>query len=373
MRDVTRNFMVGLFVFAGLTILAVLMVWFGETPSWLQRGEWTLRVVGVREIRGIGEGSPVHLNGVEVGRVAGLSFEDRDRPGRGVVISLRLRQGYAVPHGSIAKVYGATLGIGTGRIQIIIPAQDTWPLDKDGLAVISGEMASMLGEVITEDFTNSVKRTFDHIGNLAAAATPVAENLARLMEPRPAGAVDEHGGSEKDVPPNLSTAVERFDELLANLNAVVGDANVHGDVKAVAGHLRSASEELRQTVDLWKSESQRISDNVNVGIDRTEESLQAVLQKLANVADKLDASAKSLNTITTHVAEGKGTLGLVVRDPRLYEAAALSFDRLSEFLATLNRIAGKIEQDGYITVGQKTAVGTFTKDFPVGAKTAADK
>ena len=55
----------------------------------------------------------------------------------------------------------------------------------------------------------------------------------------------------------------------------------------------------------------------------------------------------------------------LARDERLYEAAVLTFDRLGELVSTLQRIAGKIERDGYITIGQATPVGTVTKDFPL--------
>ena len=82
MKEATRNFLFGLFVLAALAVFGVLMVWFGEAPEWLGTGDWTLEITGVREIRGIGEGSPVLLNGVEIGRVVGLDFVDRTIPGR---------------------------------------------------------------------------------------------------------------------------------------------------------------------------------------------------------------------------------------------------------------------------------------------------
>ena len=64
------------------------------------------------------------------------------------------------------------------------------------------------------------------------------------------------------------------------------------------------------------------------------------------------------------VAEGRGTAGLLVRDERLYEAAVLSMERLSEVMNNLLVITGKIKEDGYITVG-KAPSGVFRKQFPV--------
>jgi len=373
MKESKRNFLVGLFVLLSLTTLAVLMMWFGETPSWLQRGEYTLNIVGVRQIRGIGDGSPVQLNGVEIGRVQKLDFENPQMPGLGVKIQARIKSRFAVPRGSSAKVYGATLGIGTGQIQIVSPALVDIAVPKDGTGSIPGEMASMIGEIITDEFTSSFKRMVDHIGNLAKEATPLAQNFAQLMERRTIKDVTDPGAAEKGVTPNLSTAIERINELIVNVNEVLGDENVQTDVKGVAADLKSASNEIVHLVELWKAESRRISENVNEGIDHTEGNLREALDRWAAVADTLDEIADNLNRVAASLAEGKGTAGLLVHDPRLYEAAVLSFERLSEFLATLNVIAGRIEEDGYITLGKITPVGTITKDIPVGPNSRLNK
>ena len=51
----------------------------------------------------------------------------------------------------------------------------------------------------------------------------------------------------------------------------------------------------------------------------------------------------------------------------------LSFDRLGELLARLNRITRKIEEDGYITLAKKTVLGPFPKKFPVGPNAASSR
>ncbi|MEK6677025.1 MAG: MlaD family protein [Planctomycetota bacterium] len=373
MKETTRNMMVGIFVLSSLTILGILMIWFGETPRWIQRGEWPLKIIGINEIRGIEEGSPVSMSGVEIGRVSSLTFEKSTHPGRGVIINTRIRTRYSVPQGSVARIYGAMLGLGTGEINIIVPAVETPPFDKSGTALITGQMASVVREVLSEDFFASFIRTIDHFGNFAQAAKPAAENLSKLLEQRTVTSVDEPGAADRGMTPNLSTAVERLDRLVAHANEVLGDPQVKDNLKSVAGDLRQASGDLRKTVELWQTETRKLSDNLNSGIIRTDDGIQNVLGKLVSVADRLDGTAKNLHEASNQVADGSGTIGRLVKDPRLYEAAVLTFERLSEFVSTINRIAGKIEEDGYITLGQKTIVGTPTKNFPVGDRTTAPK
>jgi phospholipid/cholesterol/gamma-HCH transport system substrate-binding protein len=358
-----------MFVLASIVVLSVLMVWFGEAPDWLGVGDWTLEITGVGEIRGIGDGAPVLLNGVEIGRVAGLDFEDREIPGRGVVIRAMIKRDYSVPRGATAKVYGSMFGLGTGQVNICVePGPTPAPVDKEGDARIHGEMGSMIREFIPEEFTTSFHRTVDQIGNLAAAAEPVAENLAQLLEERRVADVDGPGPADQAVTANLATLIERLDALAANVNTVLGDENLQEDLKGVARDLKDASEEMWGPVELWKHESQSIADHVKEGIERTDENLSRSIAKATEVAEHLDEGAKTAAAVGQQVTRGEGTIGKLVYDDRLYEAGVLALQRLTKVLDRLERITGKIEQDGYITVGRETPVGTFTKKFPVNTQ-----
>lgn len=362
MTENMRNMLVGVFVISALGVLAILMAWFGETPSWMGGSEWTLRITGVDELRGISDGSPVNMNGVEIGRVKTLEFENANRPDRGVVVVTRIKKQYVVPRAAFAKVYGATLGFGTGHVEICMPpGASAEPVDTEN-AMISGEMHNIIGEIISKELVSSFEQTVMHIGNLADSATPVAQSLSTLLEPRSLEQTDQPGG----VTPNLATVVERFDVFLANINAVLGDKTMQGDLKVAVGALKDATESLKQTIVLWRDESRRISDNVNSGIDRTEENFDQSFVKLNKVLDRLDGAATNLDNILHEVKEGRGTAGLLVHDERLYEAAVISLERFAELIASLQHITGKIEEDGYITIAQKTPVGTFTKNFPIG-------
>ena len=366
MKEVTRNFLVGLFILASILVCCVLMVWFGEAPDWLGTADWTLQITGVREIRGIGEGAPVLLNGVEIGRVARVDFANRERPSRGVVIYTKIRQAFSVPRGATAKVYGSTFGLGAGQINIIVePAPVPDFLSKEGDARIQGEMTSMIGEVLTDEFTSSFKRTVEHIGNLAEATTPVADNLATLLEERSVAQVDHPPAAEERLTANISTMIERIDELGANVNVVLGDKSVQEDVKGVARDLKDASEEIKELITLWKNESQRITDNANAAISQADENLDRAFTRVTEILDRLDETATSLAAVGHQINQGQGTVGRMIYDERLYESAVLALRRATELLERLDRIAGKIERDGYITVGQPTAVGTLTKKFPL--------
>lgn len=366
MKESTRNMLVGVFVMASLGALAVMMVWFGETPDWLRRNEWDLTISGVRDLRGIGDGSPVKLNGVEIGRVSSLDFRDREHPEQGVVIIAGIEKQYSIPQGAYAKVYGATLGFGSGHINIIMAeGVDSSPIPTDN-AQIRGEMASMIGEIVTKDMVDSVQRAIDNAGDFLAAARPVAENLDNLLESRPIKELDAGTLDPQDQQANVTTVVERIDNLVAHLNAVLGDVQVQDDVKGVVRDLKDTSEDLKQYVAMLRFKTEKLVDSADTVVGRTGDNLDGSFKLLNDVFESAGDAAKSIASVAQGLKEGKGTAGLIAGDERLYEAAVLTLLRFEEALSTLNRILTKIDEEGRITIAQETAVGTFPKTFPVG-------
>jgi len=366
MNETARNFWVGAFVVVSLIVLATLMAWFGETPEWLGGNEWKLRIVGVKDLAGIDPGASVRFNGVEIGRVRSLEFADPKRADMGVFIVARINDRYTIPQQATARVYGATLGFGGGRVEIVVdPSKPYTPIDREN-AEIYGEMRSVIGELITKDMIDSVRRTIDNIGNFAGAATPVANNLAKILEPRSVADVNAEGSELK---PNLATVVERLDQLVANVNTVLGDVNVQDDVKGAVRDLKAAVGDLRATAEVWRTESRKLSDNLNEGIDRTEENLDRSFRQLNDVLDHLDETAKSLVSIFRSIDQGEGTAGKFVRDERLYESAVLTLQRFTESMATLNRILGSIEEKGTIPLSLGSS-GLIKTEIPTPAKAA---
>jgi len=203
-----------------------------------------------------------------------------------------------------------------------------------------------------------------NIGNLTHEWTPVGTNLAHMFEPRPIADVSAPDAAARGITANLSTAVERIDRLVTHLNNVLGDEAVQGDVKEAVRNLKSASESLRDTMAAWQEDSRRVAENINQGVDRTEEHLDASFTRLQSVLENLDDSSRRLSEVLGRVADGEGTAGLLVRDARLYEAAVLSLQRLSDVMENLLIITGKIRDDGYIVVGQAPS-GILRKRFPV--------
>lgn len=367
MNETSRNFMVGVFVLGSLLVLAVLLAWFGEAPKWLGGNEWTLRIVGVRGLYGIEPGSPVQLNGVQIGRVRNLDFADRSRPDAGVVIFAGIQDEFIVPGEARARVYGATFGFGTGHVDIVVPRDIRMePLPKKDSPMIEGEMHDAVAEMFPKDLVNKVEQAITNIGEFAAAATPAAEGLAALLEPRPKPPAPGEVPSGEPAPDelaNVSTVVQRFDEVLANISNVLGDPQVQTDLREAIREMRNAVADLRKSIEAFGASSERIAQSVETGVGDVREDFDKSFSQLNTVLERLDNSAANLSRTLAYIAEGQGTIGMLVRDPRLYEAAVISLQRFGDAMGSLKVILARIEAEGFIPVG--TSSGILRKNVPL--------
>lgn len=368
MKDTTRNALVGLFVLGGLGALAALMVMFGERPEWLGGAEWELRIVGVGQLRDLRAGDEITLNGVAIGRVGRLEFKDNQRPGLGVDIVALIKNNYSVPAASRALVYPPTLGIGRGTIEIVVDDPLSGAvLEKSGVPSIRGQMANRLNEIVSQEALSSFRRTVEQIGQFSEALTPVAKDMHELLQKRSISDVDGSLDEATRITANLATAIERFDTLMRHADAVVGDEATQENIKALALRLRESGEKISALLDDWRCESQQIADNVNQGVDHTEQRIDEFLSAATRVMVNLDVASDNLARASTKLHDGRGTTALLLNDPRLYESAVYSFDKLGALIATLQPFAEKIAEDQEIPVDAglfKTHVDLKKKPAP---------
>ncbi len=359
MKESTRYALFGLFMVLALAALGTLLVMVGETPAWLGGAEWELRVENVQQLSPISEGTEVFLNGVSVGRVERLEFRNPADPAAGVWIITKIKNDYSIPEGSTARVYAPTLGVGRGHVDIIPPnVRNPQPLARDS-AVIDGEMASALGDMISDDMIQSFHRTVANIGDFAAALTPVANDLHRLMEERTISDVD-----AAEVTANLATVMERLDVVLRGFDKVVGDPQAQADIKAVFANLRTFSEGLPPLVETLRSEVQRLGDGVDQKLASLDQRTAVLLERVLPILDNLDTFSDHLERAAADLAEGRGSAGLFLRDDRFYESLVETSEAIKYFVQTLQPFADLVVSRGRLPVQQ----GALKADIPLPKK-----
>ncbi|MCK4658893.1 MAG: hypothetical protein KAV82_05165 [Phycisphaerae bacterium] len=380
MKEQRRNILVGVFMLAGLGALGLLMVMFGEAPEWVGGAEWPLEI-HVSRLRGAPAGTPVNLNGVQIGRVDELKFDDPNRPDLGVSVIALLKDEYVVPSGAYAVIYEPVLGVGRGCIEIIVPPGGGGdPLSHEA-ARINGEMGSMIHEIVPDTMMSSVERSVRQIGDFAQALTPVANDLHEIFKLSPMKFVDDPAYAGR-ISANLYTAIQRLDKALKHVNDVLGDPEVKSSLRESVANFRKMTEDgrlavadFRETAATLKDGSIRITTKFEEGIDEATTNINQISRRLMPSLDNLAETTSNLNRVSRDLADGEGTAGKFLRDDRLYEKLVLCTDRIIDLVGTLYRVAGKTERQGYIdlAIHEKSPVGPVPMQYKLFDPAQANK
>ncbi len=376
MQETKRNILVGGFMMSGLAALGALMIIFGEQPGWLGGAEYELQI-RFREVSGVTGGMPINLNGVQIGRVDRMEFEDLERPGLGVRVIGLIKDQYLIPSLAKAEVTPGLLGLGRGNITLIVPEIATNPLDKKH-ARIDGVMGNPFGDVIPETLAVSIEETAIHIGNLAEAATPLATDLHHLFEIRSINQVDAPGAAAAGITANLYTLIQRFDLTVGELNGILADPEFKPSVLNAVSNFermtvegREAMITMRRMMDQLETDTSSIAQKLDSGLSDANKGINEILARMIPALDQLSELMVNLNSVSRDLAQGGGTAGLLLRDDRMYESFVLSIQRLTDALDVIRRIAERFENQGFIEFKSHDVAGPidYQGKYPIPPNT----
>ena len=133
---------------------------------------------------------------------------------------------------------------------------------------------------------------------------------------------------------NVSTAIERLNDVLANFNDMIGDPTVKRDFREVVSNLADGSRDLKQIIaDLkpFPAEARklaetgnRVLENLDRTVDNANNQVTELGKTLKGSLGQLEGVLKNFDRITRSIADGEGTAGKFVRDERLYESLLLT-------------------------------------------------
>jgi len=327
MKERTRNALIGFFVLGGLVCLGVMVVKFGES-----RGFFGKRyVVDARfdRIVGVREGTDVNLAGVWAGSVLKIDLVNRFNPSEGVIVSMEIGKEFSVPLDWVATVITPLMG--QSAINIIPPDKPIEPLPQDGTAVITGIVKNPLETIVDPELMATLKTTTAQVGKLAEALTPAAQAVTGLLERRTIEQVESPEAETKEMTANLYTAVERLHNVLKHFDDVLGDPEVQTNFKETLANLKTGSENAKIAIAAFgkfSEEAQKLTSD-------THDAVNDLSKKMIDNADKLSRLLDQFVSAGQDLAEGEGTIGKLLRDPKLYDALMLTTERLGTAAAEM--------------------------------------
>lgn len=352
MEESSYRFGVGVLVIASTIIAILLIVYFGAVPTfWVDRYTVTINFPAAP---GVTVDTPVRKNGVQVGRVAGVTLLPADQ---GVDLTLELERRHDIRQGEGVRIGTGSLITGDAVVEFV-PATEVSLLSRfDGLAgapkdgqlqPTERELALaklqdstyLKGGFLTPDPLNA----FGEIqGNFASALSAI-ERASMKIESL-AGSVEEVVGSGRgeirDLVDKMKSAIANFNQTLNSVESVFAQVERSGLTESLArgaerlpGVFDESDRVLKQARDTLKSFEQ-------VGI-RASETLQNVQDFTAPLSERgdefateilrtvenLDALLVDLRQFTQRLNNGQGTIARLIEDEQLYFSLVRSFENI---------------------------------------------
>lgn len=247
------------------------------------------------DVEGLAVGTPVTINGFQVGSVQKISFLNNVGD---LIIKFRVENKFQFNANSLANIYET--GLIGGKAIAIVPSSQNAPLAQSG-----DTLQSSISPGLTELVNDKLSPLQDKIEAMIVNADIVLQNINSILdEPTRANIQTSIDG--------FSSSMQELDQLGKSLNAIVSGQD--GNLKNTMSELGVASKNLATIT----------SDVANANLGTTLNELQTV--------------TSSLSSILENIENGKGSAGKLLNDDALYT-------NLSEASNALNLLLEDMKQN----------------------------
>lgn len=279
-----REVRIGLFVLLGLLSFLVLLYLLTDPATF--RGRYNI-TTDVADASGLRSGDPVRMRGVGIGRVRDFVLRDGE-----VLITLEIEGEWKIPEDSRTRLSATDL-LG-GRVVQVVPGEAEDPVDPGGHIPGEGGM--------------------EGAESLTTQAADVLERVQRVL-------------SEPTIE-DVRGSVEELESLLSTLSSLT--ASQSREVARLTASLNRSALDLEEVAG---SAAQGAPDLVSAAARA-----DSALLVMNRTSVRLDAAARSLETLMGQLEEGEGTLGQLMTNEELY-------DNLSRAAASIADLADDLREN----------------------------
>jgi phospholipid/cholesterol/gamma-HCH transport system substrate-binding protein len=139
---------------------------------------------------------------------------------------------------------------------------------------------------------------------------------------------------------------ENLDLTIRNINDIVGDKDLHNNLKNTLSNLNVASQHLNSLLVENRSSFKNITgkveksiDNVNGILDDNGPQVKSTFKDIQVLTTRVDSLIIGINTIVSDIQTQKGSVGKFIYDDKFYE-------NLNKSLQEIENLTKKIRKDG---------------------------
>ncbi len=273
MNERIMQFRIGMFVIVAGLVLAMLIVWFGESPS-LFRDHAFVRV-RYTEAPGVAEGITVRKSGIRIGEVLSINFDETPNRPEGVIVVLSLERKYKLRKDSVAKISRSL--IGDVSIDMVLGSSTefiTYGDTPDKAPEINGDVTPDPSKALA-----AATAAFERVGGTLTAIESAANGFAAVA--KKAEHLDEFLTTIGETGRNISAAAKGINKVIAENEA---------DIRPAITNLRQVSDRLSAAIT-----------------PQTAADIKSATEKFNVVAAKLDASLNDIRPVLEDLGATNGT------------------------------------------------------------------
>ncbi len=305
----SREFKTGL-VFASAIILFIWGFTFLKGKGLFQTKVYYYSVYN--QVGGLVPSSPVYINGVKVGLVNDVYFEEK-MSGL-VIVKLMLFKDFPIPSNSLCRIYSSDL-MGSKAVEIVLGNSPVKASPGDTLA---GTVEATLKEEVNQQ------------------VAPLKRKAEEMLS--------------------------SFDSVLTALQAVFNE-NTRNDIAQSFNRIRVSLDNIQRTTSnidtLVYTQKGRISniianvESISANLRNNNQQITAIMTNLNNVSDSLskirfqktfkdlDRNLQSLSAILQKIEKGEGSAGLLLSNDSLYQNLNRSSRELDLLLQDIRKNPGR--------------------------------
>jgi phospholipid/cholesterol/gamma-HCH transport system substrate-binding protein len=328
MNERTKQFRVGIMVFAIMMVLSILILWNSDFSGLPFRRTYQVQML-VDQAPGVSENTPVRRHGLPIGRVA--KIEDRDN---GALITLNIDDGKIIKTNDVPRIQTSLVG---DAIIEFVPrpgALNAQPIDVNGPPLVGKYVPSPMDVVL--NLQTDLRQTILSLGEAGQEVAELADRLNTVL-----GANDMQRITR--LVESTERAMAQAANVAANFNDIIGDPTFKEQIKSGFAQLPSVISDARAILEALEGAVSSADQNLR--------NLQGLTGPLGDrgtaIVANLEKSVSNLEVLLAQVAqftrsinESQGTLGLLIRDRTTYDNLNATMAQANAAIADIRAITG---------------------------------
>jgi phospholipid/cholesterol/gamma-HCH transport system substrate-binding protein len=306
MNERTKQFRVGVLVFATILLSSILIIWNSDFRALPFRGAYQVKML-VDQAPGVAPETPVRRRGIPIGRVA--EVEDVDD---GALITLNIDEGKQIKTNEVGRIQSSL--VGDAIIEFVPAASPVGAEPVEEGATVRGMYAPNPMDMMA-NMQGDLKQTIISLGDAGQEVAELADRLNQVLGQNDMQRVTRLVDS-------MDQAMVQFATVTKNLNDIVGDEEFKTQLKDGLTQLPSLVADARAIMEALEEAVASADENLK--------NLQGLTGPLGNrgtaIVASFEQSVRNLEDLLGQVAaltrdinSSEGTLGLLIRERQLYD------------------------------------------------------